>query len=142
MRNKCITCGKNAEGLYCFLHKPRKALAKTKMSSFVSRNLDKSLDKSQNNSYQISEMREFFLLIWEKRKHYSEVSGDYLGKEPLTIFFHHILPKEKYPNASLDEENIILLTFDEHNNVENDMYKYDEVNLRRESLKLKYETLK
>lgn len=138
MRNKCITCGKNAEGLYCFLHKPRKALAKTKMSSI----LHKKLDKSQNNSYQISEMREFFLSIWEKRKHYSEVSGDYLGKEPLTIFFHHILPKEKYPNASLDEENIILLTFDEHNNVENDMYKYDEVNLRRESLKLKYETLK
>lgn len=136
---KCKTCGKNSESEYCFIHKPRKPLPSGKGFSTVKLN---KLDKSQNNSYQISEMREFFLLIWEKRKHYSEVSGDYLGKEPLTIFFHHILPKEKYPNASLDEENIILLTFDEHNNVENDMYKYDEVNLRRESLKLKYETLK
>ena len=30
-------------------------------------------------------------------------------------------------------------TFDEHNNVENDMYKYEEVNNRRKHLKIKYE---
>jgi len=39
----------------------------------------------------------------------------------------------------LDEENIILLTLNEHSNVENDMYKYEEVNIRREQLKKKYE---
>jgi len=27
---KCKTCGKNAESEYCFQHKPRKALPKTK----------------------------------------------------------------------------------------------------------------
>ncbi len=48
-------------------------------------------------------------------------------------------PKEKYPKACFDEENIILLTLDEHTNVESDMYKYPEVNKRRELLKLKYE---
>jgi len=84
-------------------------------------------------------MNAFFLQVWSKRKHYSEVSGDYLGKEPLTIYFHHILPKEKFPQAKYDEDNIILLTFDEHNNVENDMYKYEEVNNRRKHLKIKYE---
>lgn len=63
---------------------------------------------------------------------------DYLGKEPLTVFFHHILPKEKYPEAALDEENIILLTLEEHDNAEKDMYKYEEINLRREKLKTKY----
>lgn len=127
---KCKTCGKNAESEYCFQHKPRKAL-KTKMSSFPV----KKLDKPRN----ISDMNAFFLQIWTKRKHYSEVSGDYLGKEPLTIYFHHILPKEKFPQAKFDEDNIILLTFDEHNNVENDMYKYEEVNNRRNHLKIKYE---
>jgi len=58
------------------------------------------------------------------------------------VFFHHILPKEKYPEAAYDEENIILLTLEEHDNVERDMYKYEEVNKRRDLLKLKYESTK
>jgi hypothetical protein len=98
----------------------------TKVKSFV--------DKEKINI-----MRNFFMEIWKKRKHYSEISGAYLGSEAMSTYFHHILPKEKYPEACLDEENIILLTFPEHESVENDMYKYEEVNKRRESLKLKYE---
>jgi hypothetical protein len=69
------------------------------------------------------------------------VSGDYLGKEPMSTYFHHILAKEKYPEACLDEENIILLTLEEHSNVENDMYRYEEINNRRISLKEKYNIL-
>lgn len=83
-------------------------------------------------------MQEFFLSIWNTRRHYSEVSGAYLGKEPLSVFFHHILPKEKYPQAAEDEENIILLTLEEHDQVEMDMYRYEEVNERRNYLKTKY----
>ena len=49
--------------------------------------------------------------------------------------FHHILPKSKYPEASLDEENIILLTWEEHDQVEMDMYRYEDINNRREQLK-------
>jgi hypothetical protein len=106
-----------------------------KKSSF----LHKKLDKSEEVIRQISEMQEFFLQIWRKRLHYSQVSMDYLGKEPLSVFFHHILPKEKYPQAMYDEENIILLTLEEHDNVERDIYKYLEVNRRRELLKKKYD---
>ena len=106
-----------------------------KKSSFL---LNK-LDKSEEVIRQISEMQEFFLQIWRKRLHYSQVSMDYLGKEPLSVFFHHILPKEKYPQAMYDEENIILLTLEEHDNVERDIYKYLEVNRRRELLKKKYD---
>ena len=84
-------------------------------------------------------MKELFLRIWKTRPRKSEVSGDYLIGEVSTAFFHHILPKEKYPQAALDEENIILLTLDEHTNVESDMYRYEEVNNRREHLKQKYE---
>ena len=73
----------------------------------------------------------FFLKIWESRPHESEVSGTCLVKEPLSIYFHHILPKSKYPELAYDESNIILLTLDEHTNVETDMYKYEEVNRRR-----------
>lgn len=129
--NKCKTCGKNSESDYCFQHKPRKALANTKGFS-------KSRTSDVDRTY-IMQMQEFFLGIWKKRRHNSEISGVYLGSEPMSTYFHHILPKEKHPNAKYDEDNIILLTLDEHTNVESDMYKYEEVNIRREQLKEKYE---
>ena len=131
---KCKTCGANAESEYCFRHKPRKPLPKTS-SKFA-----KKLDKSEETIRQISEMREFFLQIWSRRSHHSEVSGRWLGKEPLTVFFHHILPKEKYPEAALDEQNIILLTLEEHEQVEMDMYRYEEINNIRKLLLIKYDS--
>lgn len=120
---KCIVCGKNAESDYCFLHKSKKPLSVSV----------KEIDKGR-----IEEMRNFFLSLWKTRRHYSEVSGEYLGKEPLHTFFHHILEKNKYPKAIYDEENIVFLTLDEHSNVESDMYKYEEINERRNYLKTKY----
>jgi hypothetical protein len=129
---KCKTCGKNADSEYCFRHKPRTSLAKK--SSLLHR----KLDKSEEVIRQISEMQQFFLRIWNKRPHHSQISLDHLGREPMSTFFHHILPKEKFPQAMLDEENIILLTLEEHSNVENDMYKYPEVNKIRELLQTKY----
>jgi hypothetical protein len=130
--NTCPTCGARCEGSHCFRHKPRKPIPK------VSSKFAKKLDKSEEVIRQISEMKEFFLQLWKKFPHYSQVSGKYLGKEPLTVFFHHILPKEKYPQASLDEENIILLTLEEHEQVELDMYRYEEINNRRSYLLVKY----
>jgi hypothetical protein len=129
---KCSVCGKNSESEFCFQHKPRKQLQQRMMN----RSLSSKKGDSERN---VIQMREFFLSIWKKRSHYSEVSGKYLGKEPMSTYFHHILPKEKYPEACFDEENIILLTLEEHSNVESDMYKYEEVNKRRNHLLTKYE---
>ena len=129
---KCKTCGKNSDKEYCFQHKPRTKL----QQSGIKPSLITKKKVSDGKSHQ---MREMFLDIWKKKPHKSEISGTYLGKEPMSTYFHHILPKEKYPEACLDEENIILLTLEEHSNVENDMYKYEEVNERRNQLKLKYE---
>ena len=84
-------------------------------------------------------LHQFFLELWKKRRHYSEVSGKYLGEEPLSVFFHHILPKNKYQNFWLDEENIIFLTLEEHDQVEMDIYRYEEINNRRKYLIEKYE---
>jgi hypothetical protein len=125
MKLLCKVCGRSAESEYCFQHKPRK-----KLLSFP-----KLLPIESNKAI---EMHLLFDDIWNKKSHKSEISGEYLGKEPSTVYFHHILPKEKYPEAKFDEENIILLTFDEHNNVENDMYKYEKINKKREQLKIKY----
>lgn len=129
---KCSVCGRNSESEFCFQHKPRKQLQQRMMNRSLS-------SKKGNSERNVIQMREFFLSIWKKRSHYSEVSGKYLGKEPMSTYFHHILAKEKYPEACFDEENIILLTLEEHSNVENDMYKYEEVNKRRNHLLTKYE---
>lgn len=79
-----------------------------------------------------------FEKIWKERKHESEISGEYLGKEILSTYFHHILPKESYPHLKLVEDNIILITFDEHQKVESDATFYPIINERREKLKEKY----
>lgn len=129
MKTKCKTCGNNSETEFCFRHKPRKRIP--------TQNLTKSV-KKEETIRNIFEMRDFFLQIWKKRPHNSEVSNDYLGSEPLHVFFHHILSKEKYPKALLDEENIVLLTLWEHSDVESNIYKYEEINNRREKLKQKY----
>jgi len=155
---KCKTCGKNSDSDYCFQHKPKKGLqwgpkpSLTSKKEFTAgkfipkkpfkpkRKLLAYKPKGYEAMYQeILKMRNFFMEIWKKRAHKSEVSGVYLGNEAMSTYFHHILPKEKYPEACLDEENIILLTLEEHSNVENDMYRYEEVNNRRNQLNLKYE---
>lgn len=130
---KCKTCGKNSDKEYCFQHKPRKQLQQCGIKPSL------TTKKVVSDGYILQ--REMFLDIWKKRSHHSEVSGDYLGREPMSTYFHHILAKEKYPEACLDENNIILLTLEEHSNVENDMYRYDEINNRRISLKKEYNIL-
>ena len=139
MKIKCKICGKNCEGDYCFLHKPRKALPKRTKS-------ERRLVFKTNRAGRVAiakamQMQLFFQEIWNERPHKSEVSGDYLGKEPLTLFFHPILPKSKYPDLALKKDNIILLTADEHNNVENNITRYEEVNKRRELLIIKYQVI-
>ena len=135
---KCKTCGKNADSEYCFAHKSRKPLSSGKGLSSKMSVISSIKAKNVHNDGH-NQQRDMFMNIWKKKRHYSEVSGVYLGKEPMSTYFHHILPKEKYPQACLDEENIILLTLEEHSNVENDMYRYEEVNKRRNHLLAKYE---
>ncbi len=129
MKKKCKNCEHNCEGDYCFRCKPRSPLPK------ISK---KKKEELVDVIEETSKMVKFFMSIWWKKQPVSEVSGTFLGNEPLSIFFHHILPKEKYPEAEYDEENIIMLTFEEHQDIEADMYKYEEINKRRQQLKIKY----
>lgn len=109
----------------CLSHIKRKPIT-PKRGGLIAAKRDMFVTKTK-----IETMRNLFLEIWKERKHYSEVSGDYLGSEALSTFFHHILPKSKYPELQYDKSNIILLTLDEHTDVESCMYKFEEVNRRR-----------
>jgi hypothetical protein len=109
----------------CLSHIKRKPIT-PKRGGLIAAKRDMFVQKTK-----IETMRNLFLEIWKERKHYSEVSGDYLGGEALSTFFHHILPKSKYPELQYDKSNIILLTLPEHESVENDIYRFEEVNRRR-----------
>jgi len=137
----CKTCGKKCDKEYCFQHKPRKQLMSNGKPMRKVRLGILSEELIDECKKELAEMHLFFLEIWKKKPHKSEISGTYLGSEALSTFFHHILPKSKYPEASLDEEHIILLTWEEHDQVEMDPTRYEEVNERRELLKQKYEII-
>lgn len=115
---KCKTCGKNADSEFCFKCKSRKPLPSSgrgltsKKSSLLCKKLDKSPSK-------FLEMRQFFLSIWKKRPHRCENCDIYLGSEPLSYMFDHVLEKSKYPDLRYEEENICILCLDCHSNKTN-----------------------
>lgn len=131
MKKRCKNCEHNCEGNYCFRCKPRTPLPK------IARRIPREVP-SENEQKEGKTMQEFFLSIWNKRPHRSEISGEWLGNEALSVFFHHIFEKNKYPQFKYDEDNIVLVTLTEHDNVGMNMYKYEEINKRRELLKIKY----
>lgn len=99
---KCKVCGKNAESEYCFAHKQRKALnGRTKLG--------------KKPKVVSTTMRDFFVEIWNKRKeHKCENCGKWLGKEPLSYMFDHILEKSTHPDLKFEERNIMLLCLECH----------------------------
>lgn len=130
---KCKTCGKNAESEYCFQHKPRKPLPKAKMSSFPVKKLD--------NSRNISDMNAFFLQVWNGRKeHKCENCGKWLGKEPLSYMFDHLLEKSKHPELKYEEDNIMLVCLECHNNKTRG-FLTDLVRVKIEEVRKKFENL-
>ena len=84
----CKVCGRKSESEWCFAHKPKKPL--------------NASNKIQKTSKRVAsdttlEMREFFRTIWNKRKkHECENCGKWLGKEPLSYMFDHLLEKSKH----------------------------------------------
>lgn len=100
---------------------------------------DKQKEKIVQEREERKKMYVLFEEIFNERNKRSEISKVYLGKECLSTFCHHILPKNKYKSAALDKENIILVTFEEHEKVERDPFFFEEVNKRRELLKEKYQ---
>lgn len=107
-KQKCKICGKNTDGgEFCFVHKRRKALP----SFSTSRN-----EKDRLILEEHQDMRKFFLSIWKKKLHRCENCNRSLGKEPLSYMFDHVLEKSKYPKLAFEEENIMLLCLDCHDN--------------------------
>lgn len=108
---KCKTCGRNSESEYCFQHKPKKPLPSFGRGMF--RTLRKKDENVQNNGH--SKMKQFFMDYWREHKpHVCENCSKYLGKEPLSYMFDHVLEKSKYQELAFEEENIMYLCLECH----------------------------
>jgi len=71
----------------------------------------------------------FYMSIWESRPHYCVSCNKYLGSEPSTYNFDHILEKAKYPELRYEKNNIGLLCLQCHGSKTNGFpsKKYQEI---------------
>jgi hypothetical protein len=98
-------------------------------------------EEKEKQTEDIKKMIVLFKSLYIKRGKKSEISGTFIPLSSLKLCCHHILPKSKYEEAKFDESNIVLLTPEEHGNVEINSYKYEEINRRRKILLKKYNLL-
>jgi len=89
---------------------------------------------------EISKRNEFFLDIWRKNKHICENCGKWLGNEPLSYHFDHLLEKNKFPELKFEEFNIFLTCLDCHSRKTNGFIS-EIVQNRINQVKLKFNIL-
>ena len=70
--------------------------------------------RSKQGASIASQDDKFFRAIWKKRPHRSEVSDEPLGDKFSAVFMSHVLPKGSFPKFRHLDENIVLMTFEEH----------------------------
>ncbi len=77
---------------------------------------EKAREKKPKETDEVSEM-DIFEEIWAERKHVSEIDGTPLlpkGHRMWHWQFSHLLPKSIYGKARLDKDNIVLMTWAQH----------------------------
>ena len=55
-----------------------------------------------------------YLEIWNKRPHIDFETCEPILGEPLTLYFHHVLLKSKYPQYRHKSWNIVLVNWNSH----------------------------
>lgn len=73
-----------------------------------------STSKKGSDSSRFELDRAFYMEIWESREHTCYNCSRFLPREPLTLYFHHLLNKQHYPQFRHEEWNIAILCSDCH----------------------------
>jgi hypothetical protein len=76
----------------------------------------KSQEEINRIKQDIDKRNAFFLKIWQTRPHYCINCKKWLGNEPFSYMFDHLLEKSKYPDLKYEEINICLLCLECHDN--------------------------
>lgn len=107
--------------------KPKKKYVIPKVSKKRQKKLEEQKDMIKLD-------HEFYKEHWLACPHRCEQCNINLGKEPLTIFFHHALPKRSFPQYRHTHENIIILCGNCHSQAETDIDKVPIVKKRTDEI--------
>lgn len=111
---QCADCEK---GKLSYLWKSNPPLCRFHHASRQSK-VSKEKGKDMLNEY-----NKFCKQVWDDRNHVSELSGQRLPEHNphskkfhnlIRYHIHHIKEKARYPELMMEAENVILITFDEH----------------------------
>jgi 5-methylcytosine-specific restriction endonuclease McrA len=116
------------------LNKGQKRLKRTALSSRSKKYKEKQAERDVLR--EADQM--FYEGIWNSRPHFCFESGAYLGEEPASYMFHHVLEKSKYPQFRHCDWNIVVLSWEKHNQVHNNIDKTPRVKFLREQLLKKH----
>jgi len=97
------------------LKRNQKPLKKTPLKK---QNNESAKEKHKKRQIQKEEDILFYSEVWEDRKHKSDLTGKWLGEEIMSIYFHHLLPKEPFPEFRHKKWNILLCEAEYHNQIE------------------------
>lgn len=92
----------------CKNHAPRALLNKMR-STLKGSGLKKKINSTNHSPLDRATKTKFFMSIWSERPHYCEHCSKWLGHEPRTYMFDHLLEKSKYPELRLEKDNILLV---------------------------------
>lgn len=109
MPKLCIRCQKWP----VFSHLHCKACQGYRTGKKAPKGLKKASKRIFDKERQIDDWN-FYLDIWGERPHFCFNCEQFLGNEPLTLFFDHILMKSKFVELRYEKENIMLLCADCH----------------------------
>jgi hypothetical protein len=96
----------------CGYHYPK---TKLKVNPQIAKDFLSCLGKSEVVGPEKQKARnDFFMSIWNKRSHVCQHCGKFLGNEPKSYMFDHILEKQKHKSLEFEEENIWLVCLECH----------------------------
>lgn len=125
-------------GNFCSWHQFARTDKKPKATKKVSTRQKKKLAAKAVVSAQD---RLFWVEIWDERPHVDFETGAFLGNEPLTLFFHHVLAKRPtaFPQYRFCKWNIILVSWETHSKAEGDLDNVPKIKEYTEKLKQLHE---
>lgn len=113
--------------------KPKQTLESRGIFVRKAETFDEAIEKNQILSDQ-----DCYQEIWSEREHKCFESGTLLPNVPMTLYFHHILSKAKYPQYRHSKWNIVILHPDAHSQVEHFIDKCPRVKALTEHYKMVY----
>jgi len=121
---------------YCYFHSQKKPLKKSYKP--ISKLSEKGkIAKEKKKEYTLKQW-DLFLEIWNERPHVCYETCKPIYGEPLSIYFHHCLEKNPYPEFALEKWNIVIVTGDTHSQVHSNIDKTPKIKQLTQELKEKY----